>query len=196
MNYQVFIRAFTTLALMLYAGIATADWQLNNDQSSLQFASVKNTQFAEVHSFKTLSGGLTKDGNVAINIDLASVDTLIPIRDQRMKEMLFNVVSFPQARVSASVDYGQVDALKAGQAIRSKLPLTIDLHGQQKTLETKVSITRLSGNQLAVAGLQPILLNTDDFALAEGVEKLRAVVGLANISPIVPVTVNLIFEKR
>ena len=101
MNYQVFIRAFTTLALMLYAGIATADWQLNNDQSSLQFASVKNTQFAEVHSFKTLSGGLTKDGNVAINIDLASVDTLIPIRDQRMKEMLFNVVSFPQARVSA-----------------------------------------------------------------------------------------------
>ena len=94
------------------------------------------------------------------------------------------------------MDYGQVDALKAGQAIRSKLPLTIDLHGQQKTLETKVSITRLSGNQLAVAGLQPILLNTDDFALAEGVEKVRAEVGLATISPIVPVTVNLIFEKR
>ena len=183
------------VVLATMAGGSAAQWQLNAEQSALYFASVKNDTVGEVHSFKKLQGSLAKDGRVEVLVDLASVDTLIPIRDSRMKELLFDTANFPQARISAAIDYQRFDKLSTGASLTLPLDVEISLHGQQQEVQTEVRVVKLSGQRLLVAGSRPILLNTGDFALSQGVEKLRAIVGLSSISPMVPVNISLVFER-
>ena len=82
------------------------------EKSSLNFLSTKNTHVTEKHSFDTFSGTLTKAGELSIEIDLSSVNTIIPIRNERMRKMLFAVSDFPTATFSAKLD-------------PSKLPTTV-----------------------------------------------------------------------
>ena len=71
--------------LLSWASLAQAAWQLSADESSLTFVTTKATHVAEVHSFKSLTGSVDEQGRVAVSVALASVDTLIPIRDERMR---------------------------------------------------------------------------------------------------------------
>jgi len=67
-----------------------ADWTLDSDQSSLHFVSIKNGTTAETHRFAELEGKAADSGKVTVVVHLISVDTKIPIRDERMQEMLFD----------------------------------------------------------------------------------------------------------
>ncbi|WP_179957684.1 YceI family protein [Exilibacterium tricleocarpae] len=184
------------VALVATAGTAAADWQLDPSQSALYFASVKSDTIGEIHAFKTISGTMTKDGQVELLIDLASVETSIPIRNSRMKDMLFEVAKFPQARVSAKVDYPRFNQLGAGESLTQALSIDLELHDRRQTLQTEVQAVKLAGDRILVTAVRPILLNTGDFGLTEGVEKLRAIVQLPSISPMVPITINLVFARH
>jgi hypothetical protein len=59
----------------------------------LSFVSTKAGAVAEVHRFTSLRGGIDARGNVAIAIFLRSIDTLMPIRDERMRELLFEMAT-------------------------------------------------------------------------------------------------------
>ena len=71
----------------LWSTAALADWQLNNDESSLTFVSTKASTVAEVLTFNSLQGRVTEGGMAELTIDLDSVDTAIELRDQRMVEL-------------------------------------------------------------------------------------------------------------
>ena len=102
------------LALACVATTARAEWVLDNDASRLSFVSTKAGSVAEVHRFTSLRGGIDRRGNVAVAIFLQSVDTLIPIRDERMRELLFETATFPAARnLTAVIDPAVVAALNS-----------------------------------------------------------------------------------
>jgi len=85
------------LILLLFVALpAYADWTLDNASSQLSFVTVKAQDVAEVHTFSELSGTVWKDGIASVTVQLASVDTLIPIRDERMREVLSIPACFPQ----------------------------------------------------------------------------------------------------
>ena len=83
-----------TLMSLVLSSNAFANWELLNDESSLNYVSVKNSSVGEVNGFKNLSGSLEDDGKLSVEIDLASVDTKVAIRDDRMKSVLFELVNF------------------------------------------------------------------------------------------------------
>lgn len=176
-------------------GTASADWKLDNAASSIHFISIKKSQVAEIHHFKTMEGVLNKNGGASVNITLSSVETKIPIRDDRMKSMLFEVDLFPQATVSTKVDISQINQMKPGDNIHQELKLSLSLHGQEKVLDAHLQVTRLSNDRLMITTIDPLIVNADDFALGKGVEALRTVAKLPSISTAVPVTVNLIFTR-
>lgn len=64
---------------------ALAAWQLDNEKSTLSFISIKKNDIAEVHQFNSLSGEVDQS-EIKFVIDLASVDTKIALRDQRMRD--------------------------------------------------------------------------------------------------------------
>ena len=170
-----------TAALML-VGQAQAAWTLDGEASTVSFVSTKAINVAEVHRFGELSGSVDADGQVMVSIGLASVDTAIELRDQRMREMLFQTDQFTLATVSAKVDAAALEGI-------------VSLHGESRPIPMSVVVARTGDNSLLVTSEKPVVVNAPEFKLAEGVEALREVAGLPNISLAVPVSFVLSFSK-
>ena len=180
------------LLLLLSAPAALSAWELDGERSTVQFLSVKNASIAELHHFKALSGGIDADGAARIVIDLDSVETLIPIRNQRMRELLFETVRFPAATLSAHVPDG-VAPMAPGETRAVDLEISIDLHGTVVPYAAKADVTGLADGSLRVTLREPVLVKAADFGLAAGIETLREVAGLGSISTAVPVDAQLVF---
>jgi len=182
--------------VFLAAVPAHAHWTLDGDQSALSFVSTKAINIAEVHRFGTLSGGVDNDGNVAISIDLSSVDTNIELRDDRMREMLFDTAEYGSADISAKIDAKALDALEPSQSTDMAVEAMLSLHGTERPLTMEVVVARTGDRSLLVTTKKPVIINAAEFALGDGVEALREIAGLPSISLAVPVSFVLAFGKE
>ena len=181
------------LTLLLTAGAARAQWELDNDKSTVNFVSIKNDKVAEIHSFTSLVGYIGADGKVQLGIDLDSVETLIPIRNERMRELLFDTAKFPAANISAQVDPVILAAAADGGVVTADLPITLSLHGIEQILTAPVVVVGEGDNRLRVLTSRPVMVNAVDFGLDSGITALREIAGLKAISVAVPVTLQLVF---
>lgn len=179
-------------ALISLPGIAVG-WSLDNDASRLSFVTIKAGDVGEVHRFRSLSGSVGEDGAVSVQIDLSSVDTLIPIRDERMQEFLFNTARFPTATFTTNIDAADYAGLGVGEVAQTKLPGVLNLVGSTLELNLNVLVARLSPDRMLVTTREPALVNAASVGLVNGVEKLREIAGLPSISKAVPVSVILMF---
>ncbi len=171
-------------------------WQLAADQSNVAFVSVKAGNVGEAHSFQTLEGSVAPDGSVVVTIDLSSVQTGVDVRNQRMRDMLFEVASFPKATLKASIDPATVRALKPGERKVMTVPVTVDLHDTTNSMDARLMVTRLDGDSILVETAAPLIVDAVAVGLGDGVEKLRAVANLPAISTAVPVTASLVFTSK
>jgi YceI-like domain len=187
-------RAAVLLIAGLFTGVAQAHWSLDNGASVLSFVTVKAEHVAEVHTFDMLSGEIGDSGDIEISIELASVNTMIPIRNERMQEMLFETSMFPNATVTGKVNLDVITGLEAGTSFTREIDFELSLHGQSVNLSADVQITR-TGEGAVVSTLKPIVVMADSFALTAGVEKLREVAGLPSISRAVPVSFTVVFTQ-
>ena len=183
-----------SLASIFVSNTAQADWQLNNDKSKVSFVSIKNSSIAEVHHFNTVSGSLSEQGNFSVNIDLASVETMIPIRNQRMTEFVFETVKFPKASLHADLSK-KLPQLTAGQHTLKAIKATLNFHGQQKQISTDVLVHVAQDGGITVSSLSPLIINAADFSLTEGIATLQKLAGLSSIATSVPVSYSLTLEK-
>ncbi|WP_448213687.1 YceI family protein [Colwellia sp. MEBiC06753] len=174
---------------------AMANWSLSNDFSKLSFISTKKADIAEVHYFKTLSGDIAESGEVTLRIDLASVNTNIAVRDQRMRDFLFETAKFTQATFNAKVDLAFIEAMAVGDQKQLPLKGHIDLHGIKKEVSVSVQLVKLANDKVVVSALTPMIINAKDYGLAEGVAKLQKLASLPSISNAVPVSFVLTFTK-
>jgi len=191
------IKQFCFLAaLLLFAVSARADYQLDNDSSDFNFISVKKNKIAEVHTFGQLSGVINGNGDASVTINLVTVNTHIEIRDERLRALLFETNTFPTAVVSTRLDMAKLKVLQSGDAIVMPVSLRINLHGKTKVLDANLRVVRLSDQSLLVTTVKPILLNSVDFDLSEGIQKLMEIAKLPSISTAVPVTFSLLFKSQ
>lgn len=196
MRFATPVLSVLTFAMVLLASPAWAAWELDNAGSTLTFVSIKAGDLGEVHRFDTLSGSISQQGAVEVVVDLASVDTLIPIRDQRMRDILFEVARFPTATLQAAVDAGKLAALLPGQTEAVSVMATLALKSQTLPLTLEVLVARLSETQILVASRQPVIVNAGQAGLVDGVEQLREIAGLPSISKAVPVSFVLVFRQN
>jgi len=178
------------------APLSEGAWQLAADQSNVAFVTVKAGNVGEAHSFKTLSGSVEPDGTVAVAIDLASVDTGIDVRNQRMRDMLFEVANFPDAKLTAKIDPNAVKTMKPGERKMMTVPVTLDLHGTTNSIEAALTVTLIGTDSVLVETARPLIIDASAVGLEAGVEKLREVAKLPAISPAVPVTASLVFKPK
>jgi hypothetical protein len=185
------------LALALYVPSigALAQYELVNDESSINFVSIKNNSVAETHSFGSLVGFISSEGKVQVGVDLDSVETLIDIRNERVREMLFETAKFPAANISAHVDAELLQAVTEGGLVLTDVALTVSLHGMEQTVSASLVAVGEEGGRLRVYSSKPILLNAAGFELESGVEALREIAGLKAISTAIPITVHLVFSS-
>ena len=186
------------LALIVAAALsfsAAADWSVNSAQSSLNFVSVKNDVVAETHSFKDLTGKLTEAGEFSVAIPAMSIDTIIPIRNERILEHVLAAKQYATINAKGKVDSKVLTGLKTGDSVVVDQALDLTLLTQTQSLTAKVKVTKVSDSQLVVTTIAPIMLDVNKFELNAGVEKLRELAGLKAISPMVPTTFSLVLVK-
>jgi len=209
MHLRYLGRALILSVSLLVAGVACADsqqagsntlsgsrWVLDGDASSLSFISIKAAQVVEAHKFGVLSGGVVLNklddgsvgGEVNIAVDLASVNTNIAIRDERMREHLFETAKYPLAKVHGHLPVADIMALPSGSSTASKVKLMLDLHGIKVPFSADVLVSRLSDSRLVIASTTPVVLSVASFDLVAGVEKLKELAGLPSITGSVPVS--------
>ena len=170
------------------------DWIVVPEQSQLNFISVKKSNVAEVHQFKSVSGQWDLKGELIVDIDLATVETGIEIRNQRMRELLFDVSQFSKATLKSFIDVQVIDELTISETVSLIVTAQLSLHGQIRPVELTVRVTKLSSDKILVISDKPTILNVADFDLIAGVEQLREVAKLPSISHAVPVSFYLTFK--
>jgi|TARA_B100000405_G_scaffold113311_1_gene79005 polyisoprenoid-binding protein YceI len=185
---------FCFVTVFFLASSASAHWELDNNSSTLSFVTVKADHVGEVHTFDQLSGDINDDGSVQITIELASVNTLIDIRNERMQNMLFETNLFPQATISGEIDLDAVAAMDAGVSQAISVDFDLAIHGESSSYTADVLVTRTESGVLA-STVKPIIVMADTHGLVSGVEALREVAGLPSISRAVPVSFNVVFEQ-
>jgi len=180
------------LSTLLSAGVAAADesWRLNKDSSELVIASTKNSQITERHNLSFQSGAITKQGAARLVVDLLSIETNIPIRNERMRKYLFD--NQPQAIIEMSLTPSELQQLMAGQSSAVTLPAAVTANGTKLSVPVAVR-TNSDGGGVVVSGETQI--DVAKFGYGPGIEQLRIIAGLAAISTTVPVSFRLQFDR-
>ncbi len=175
--------------------LAEGTWTVDSDASRLNYVSVKSGEVAENNHFTGLSGSVAPDGAATVEIDLATVSTGVDIRNERMREIFFNVAEFPKATITAQVDPESFEALAVGESTTQPLKGTLSVRDAETSIDTEVDVTRVANDRVLVVSKEPVIVYADALELTEGLAQLQELAGLPSITPAVPVTFSIAFER-
>ena len=182
-------------ATLFFLPAYAADWQLNKERSAINYLSSKQATaetplIFENNLFREFSG--TIDGSHAeLVIELNSLDTKIPIRDERIAEHVFLSKQYPQAIISATID-----GIEQLNYARQQIEATLGLRGKTQDLQAEVIIERINPQTLQIQTVTPILIDADAYGMLEGFAKLKELAGLMQIPTTIPVSLHLVFEAK
>ena len=188
------VKLYTALLVtLLTTSNVYAGWLLKNSESNVYYVSTKNLTTSELNYFNTLTGNINDQGDLTIKINLESVETDVPIRNERIKSMLFEVINYSKATLTASIDSEKLKHLKIGETYTESVNFMLNLHGINQELSTTVKVIKSASGNILVTPVAPIIISANLFGLEKGIERLRKIARLKSISPSVPVTFNLTF---
>ncbi len=194
--FHTFKKIMFIILMNIIAFQSAADWQLSQQNSTVNFTTVKKEHVIENHYFENVSANISKEGKINLSIDLTSVNTKIAIRDQRIKEHLFNTLLFPKAIFTAQLNTNQLENLMSGSSKALRINGRIELHGQSQDVLINVLVTKLSKTTLLVASQESLIIKAQDFDLVAGINKLQALANLPSITQSVPVNFILMFTHQ
>lgn len=177
------------------APLTEGAWTLDAADSRLSYVSIKAGEIAEANRFETLAGSVAADGTATLNIDLASVNTGVDIRNERMREIFFQVADNPTASITSKLDPAAFAGLAVGQSLTRPLKASVTIKAVSSDVETEVLVTRVSADRVTVVPTAPVIISTDMFDLTDELGELRALAQLPSITPAVPVTFMLAFTR-
>jgi polyisoprenoid-binding protein YceI len=187
------------IALALAASSSQAAWHVDSGQSSFSFTTAKagmpgTSAVEEVQTFRQIGGSLADDGKLVFDVELASIETNIGLRNDRLKALLFKVADNPKAVFTGSVDPRRLKALRVGTSLDMDVSGQLALGGQSKPLTASVRVVKLASDALLVGTRVPIVVNLKDYGLQDGVEALRAVMNLNVLASSAPVSFSVMMK--
>src|SRR5262249_8826711 len=110
------------LAASLTCTAGHAAWRVDSGQSTFSFTTAKAARpgaaaLEEAQTSRQIDGPVGDDGRLVFDVELASVETNIGLRNERLKDMLFKVADHPKAVFTGTVDMRRVRALAPGASI-------------------------------------------------------------------------------
>ena len=181
--------AALTASTALAAGAET--W--TSTEGSVAFGSIKKDTVGEIHHFTNVSGEVTSDGSLTITIDLASAETNIDIRNERMQEHVF--AGMAEAVFSGSVDMSEVDGLAVGDTTLAYVEGDLSFGGIEAFVDADMLVARLAENRVLVTTADFIMVSTEDLGINAGVDKLMELASLPGITRVTPISIRMILEK-
>lgn len=175
--------------------VTGSTWRVDSDASELSYVTVKQGEIAEVNTFEKLTGSVSESGEAVIEVDLASVSTLVDIRDERMRDIFFKVADNPTATVTANVDPAAFESLGIGESVQTTLDTKVALKGAEASFDAEVTVTRAGEDRILAVTNKPIVVYANALDLSDGLAQLQELAGLDSITPAVPVSFSIAFER-
>ena len=195
-NLIALLLNITTLVLLSgVAGNIQASWTLQPSSSHIHFLSIKATHIGEVHSFTKFKGSVQDNGLARIQIDLSSVDTLIPIRNERMRNLLFAINEHPTATINTKISIAEFKDMKIGSEVGTQIEADLEFKGTNNQVIADIIVSRQNESTFTIQSRSPLLLSATDLGIIDGIEKLREIAGLTNISFSIPASFRLTFKE-
>jgi polyisoprenoid-binding protein YceI len=169
-------------------------WTLDAENSKISFGSVKNNYIGESHSFADISGTVSPNGEAMVEIVLASVQTNVDKRNERMIKHVFT--AGPKAALSAQIDMDAMASLPVGGMTNMTVEGELTLLGEPMPLDVPMFAIRVAEDKVMVMSDDLIFVATDDAGLDLGVDKLLELAGLDDITRAVPASVRLVFDAN
>lgn len=194
--------AFAVLFALAACGRATPEpvtsdaWTLAPQLSSIAYVTVKSGEIAETNTFRTVTGRVEPDGAARLGVALNSVETNVDIRNERMKNVFFEVADYPEAVATLALEPAEFSDLEIGDRTQVETALTLALHGLEAEYDAVLFVTRAGADRVVVETAAPVLVDVRDFELGTGLETLRSLANLPAITPVAPVSVSLVFERE
>ncbi len=188
------VAAIVSMGSTAYAGGHAKAWTLDSENSKVAFGSIKKEKVGEVHSFETISGTVSAKGEVSIDIDLASVQTNIDIRNERMIEHVFKGAA--TANLSATVDMEEIAHMETGAMSIVDVEGVLSFLGQSIEVETEMFVARIADDKAVVTTNDMIFIGAEDAGINDGVSKLMELAKLPGITRTSPVTLRLVFNTK
>lgn len=190
------MRLLIMLCLTLLSQLSVADWILNNNRSEISFVATKDANVADNHYFTRFNGVIRDSGEAELNIQTASVETNITMRDKRMRSILFRVDEFPEAKVKMAVRAGVLKPRPAGSVQYLNVKAQLYMVGVSQLQSARLAVYQLADGSLEVSTIQPILVDSEDFGMLPAINQLRELAGLKSLTVKVPVSFRLVFEPE
>ena len=180
-----------------HSGFLQADsgYVLDAETSVVQFISSKQTHIFENHHFTSLSGSISENSEATLVIKLDSVETGIEIRNERVRELLFEVASHHNAVIKLPVNLSELNKQIIGTSQKKDVLASLNLHGVTADIDTQLVVTKLSESKIMVQNAYPVLIKAGDYKLTAGIDSLKNIANLDVISYTVPVNFTLIFKS-
>ncbi len=192
-NCLILILIFTALLISACEQhkipIENKTWKLNQEQSSISIITTKNNSVSEVSDFKSFSGSIDSNNNLKISIDLSSLETNIPIRNERIVKHLFQTNLYPTADI-----HTQLKPEDLNNGIHS-ISFDVDLHGVSSIVQAEFMVLEQHGSKVITLH-KPLLIKASDFALENGITTLKNIAKLNSIDFTVPMHLILTFESQ
>ncbi|MEM7779504.1 MAG: YceI family protein [Pseudomonadota bacterium] len=175
--------------------VTTGAWSVDSDASELAYVTIKQGDIAEINSFETVTGSISAEGAAQITVDLSSVSTGVDIRDERMRDIFFVVADNPTATISATIDPAAFESLAVGESATTEVAGTVSIKGVEAPVFADVTVTRAGADRVLAVSDAPVIIDAGRFELTGGLAQLQELAGLDSITPVVPVTFSLAFER-
>ncbi|MBO6730100.1 MAG: YceI family protein [Maricaulis sp.] len=172
------------------------DWTVVEAESMLTFDSVKNGDIDETHEISGITGFSDAYGTIRIELAMDSVESYIDIRNERMREHLFQTTEHPIAVVSAAYDLAALEDLEIGASRGIELPFSLSLRGVPLDLVAQVWVTRLEADRVRVESAEPVQVHALALELMDGIDTLQELAGLDSIARQVPVSFVIEFARN
>ena len=169
-------------------------WTADPEQSRIAFGSIKSDTNGEVHHFNKISGVVKEKGEMALTVDLASVQTNIDIRNERMTKHVFQDGK-ATAVITGQIDMDEVNALKPGETKVMEVTVELAFAGVKNEIDAEMLVARLSDNKVLVTTADFVMVSTDDLGIDKGIDELMKLAKLPGITRVTPVAIRAIFTK-
>lgn len=166
---------------------------VDSANSNVNFSVTKVQYVIEPAEFQKVSGTVSDEGEVAIEIDLNSVYSNNAIRDNRLVNMFFQTEMFPSAAISAEID---PKVLKSAEPQRIKVPAVLEWFDHEEDITLDVLVAPVAGGGLVVTSMSPNIIDAKTFGLpSDHLEALRKVCNNITIADKAAVNFVLTLKK-
>ncbi len=169
-------------------------WNSVAEESRIAFGSVKKDTVGEVHHFNNVTGVVKENGDMAITIDLASVETNIDIRNERMAKHVFQEGK-ATATITGKIDMAEVNSMDVGETQVMEIEAKLSFAGIDNEFDAEMLVARLSEDRVLVTTADFVMVSTEDLGIDAGVDMLQKLASLSGITRVTPVAVRMVFKK-